>query len=247
MGGAAWAAGTSGRGYLQLRRRSSGARYLHEGAMKQGTQRGKQNKKETACAPSRGNVRAHVTAHRARLPEIAQLCDTGVEHDLRSVQMVQSVRGSCGRRKRTVKESEGGGAAAGGITFSGFTSRCTMLESASSASASNRSVMRGRSVNRGRSDAAAARVHDGSQLPFVNFLAAVLVLRESEAVRAGLRCRSTCCSRCSKLHSHKGNTSSTRDCSLMTAEGRRAKMRRRRRRKSKLVKAAACGKNRVKV
>jgi hypothetical protein len=34
---------------------------------------------------------------------------------------------------------------------------------------------------------------------------------------------------------------------LMTAEGRRAKMRRRRRRKSKLVKAAACGKNRVKV
>ncbi len=46
---------------------------------------------------------------------------------------------------------------------------------------------------------------------------------KSEAGAAGLQRAGTCCSRCSRLHSHKGNTMSTRDCSLMTeVEGVRA-------------------------
>jgi hypothetical protein len=35
-----------------------------------------------SCLPPRGDVRAHAAPDRARLAEIPQLCDAGIEHDL---------------------------------------------------------------------------------------------------------------------------------------------------------------------
>ncbi len=73
-------------------------------------------------------------------------------------------------------------------------------------------------ASRGSETKRTQRLHDGAQLALVDPLAAVFVLKRREALRgmAGLL-RLTCCSRCSRLHSHSGNTISTRDCSLMTA------------------------------